>query len=261
MRILFLLLFLLLFLSSCDSNDEPEEQIIENILFVPGQQRTYEQTLITLDLDDEGNEVGRTVEIDTFIVEAQSESEPVPEVEGTIQVDMYNPENPDRVISFWYIQSDSQLVEVAHRNTGSYVMLKNGRIHMGNPLLPVIHFQEETGSPDEIRVRDFPRVVMEFPLIEGRNWISFVDPGISIVITGEVLEPQEIEVPAGKFLSQVFKTTHTFRGASIEILHYITADGLVKRIESNQFENRDAQNNPIGIIAYERTVVLVDVQN
>ncbi|MBX2822993.1 MAG: hypothetical protein KTR29_25055 [Rhodothermaceae bacterium] len=261
MRIPVIVLFLLLFLSSCDSNDEPEEQVIENMVFVPGQQRMYEQTLITLDLDDEGNEVGRTVEVDTFIVEAQSESEPVPEFEETIQVSMHDTRDPDRVNSYWYTQNDSQLVEIAYRDVGFYVMLKNGWPQMGNPLLPTIEFQEEIGSPDEIRVRDIPRVVMEFPLVEGRNWISLVDPGLNLVITGEVLEPQEIEIPAGKFLSQVIKTTHAFRGTSIEIFHYVSAEGLVKRIESNEFENRDAQNNPSGIRAYERTLVLIDVQN
>ena len=261
MRIPFICLIILLSLAACDSNDNDEIQIIENITFKPGQKRTYEQNLILISRDTSGNEVSRTEENAVYVVEARAESESVPEIEGTIQVDMYDPEEPEMVTSNWYTQSDSQLVEVAYRGVGPYIMLKNQSALLRDSFSLFGEIYDEALSGNEITVRVDPRTVLEYPLMEGLNWVSLTSSQFDLVITGEVLEPESIEVPGGTFGCQVVKTTHAFRGISVEMTHYLTAEGLVKRIEKWEGAGRDGQNNPTVTMGIERTVLLVGVEN
>ena len=260
MRTSFLFLCILLFLAACDSNSEPEALIIESITFKPGQERTYEQDLILVTFDGEGNEVDRTEEQAVYIVEHKSDSEPVPEIEATIQVDQYSPEEPEFVASYWYTLNDSQLVEVAYRNVLDYVMFKEGRSQFLAPFLPYALVSHNVLSANEITVRDIPRIVFDFPLVQGKSWEALRDNRFNLVVTGEVLDSEDVDVPAGTFHCQVVKTTHAFRDSSVEILHYFTSEGLVKRVEKNIDPSRNSENAPGIPRLLERTVVLVNVE-
>ena len=261
MRIPFVLFLALLFFTACDSNSEPEELTIESITFKPGQVRTYEQDLITTTFDDDGNVLDRTEERLVYVVENKGESESVPEIEGTIQVDVQVEGDPDGLVaSDWYTKSDSQLVHVAYRGGLGNVTLKDGRSRFVERFQPFSAFYPERLTANEITVREFPRVVFEFPLEEGRRWESLRDPRFNLLITGEVLPSERVETPAGTFFCQVVKTTHTFSGGTVEMFHYFTEEGLVQRIDNSG----DATfGGPVGQgqRMYERTVVLVDVSD
>ena len=126
--------------------------------------------------DDDGEELQRTEKQAVFIVEAKSESESVPEIDGTIQVDANYPDQPDLTTSYWYTQSDSQLIEIAYRNPGPLVMLKNRRSgFMMNPFMIFGELEKKDAPSNEITVRLFPRTVLEFPLMAGKSWVSLVD--------------------------------------------------------------------------------------
>ena len=257
MRIPFIFLIVSLFLVACDSNSEPEDLVIKSIVFEPGQQRLYEQDIVLIGRDFDGNELERIEEHDIFVVEARAESEQVPEIDNTIQIDTRYPEHPESVTSHWYIQSDSQLVEVAYRNAGSYVTLKKGTKGFIGPILPFGEIRNEV--PDIITVRRVPRIVLKLPLETEKSWVSLMEG--DLLITGEILEPEKIEVPSGEYLCQVIKTIHTLQGSSTEMVHYITSEGLIKRTERSEFPYRDSQNNPAGTATLEKTLILVEVNN
>ena len=259
MRIPLLVLAITLLFSACDSNENTGPVEIDQVLFKPDQVRIYASESILIGFDEEGNEVERREDRDTFIVEIVRQPEPVPGFENVIQMDTRFPGFPDDVASRWYIQNDSQLVDVAFRNGGGlFASLKTGSRDLMHPFLPGAELL--VAGPDMITVNDPPRVVLEFPMELGKSWVSLVTD--NFLITAEVLEPEDVSVPAGTYSCQVIRTFNGYiNGNPEELTHYFADDGLVKRTRRQDIpEYRDSQNNPTGPGLFESTLELIEIR-
>jgi hypothetical protein len=230
------------FIAGCDTNETLDGPITA-IQFTPGATLTYEWIFETVASDFDGNVLETTTTTDTFAVHVQDRSEEIAGFRGAIQLDMYDTDLPDSRDAVWYMQSDSQLVEVAYR--------------VGVAGTPVIHAKRDVlsffqahhwmegrvaSTPGEIRLREDPRIVVPFPLEVGAGWTSFTNPFVQVREAGGV---EEVEVPAGSFASVVIDT-RIAEEEGFQMVDHIAREGLIQREIIFEGEYHDRLNNITG---------------
>ena len=193
-------IILLAFAIACDSPTENagQENFIESIKFEPGTVFTYSYSFE--ETDSTFTEVVEIIEQGTIEISIH-EADRVPDgPEATFKTEMKFTHS-DEFSETWFHVTDDRLLEVAHRNADlAPLVLPKASTLSTDPAAGFLSFhskilqlaagntnfyeRKKTGSKadeeNEIRnqvvIREDPRVVYQFPLEEGSEWISFETP-------------------------------------------------------------------------------------
>ncbi|MEZ4701005.1 MAG: hypothetical protein R2834_11785 [Rhodothermales bacterium] len=246
-----------LFSTGCDAED-PDEGTLKAIAFAPGGTLRYQTTLTTTVTGFDGVVRSTSSDIDTFAVNVSPTSEDIPGIPNTLQLDLFDPAEPALRDAVWYIQNDSQLVEVAYRNG------ETGAPALGIKRSPAFERfvtawrtveGRVAGTPGDIQIRADPRVVVTFPLEIGSRWTSFTDPWLQV---REALREEPLDVPAGTFDCVVVETiTMEDNPENGHFTDHVTSAGLVQRVYQYDSDARDAENQLIGTLFFETRFVLI----
>lgn len=143
--------------------------------------------------------------------------------------------------SAWYKSFPESLIEIAYMNPGvtGHVKPKIVEGALSGDQLPVFiqldmpfslslqlgekGYAELFYDDTSIRVREEPRLVYQYPLVEGQKWVNFNDPFFSQT---QVKGYREIVVEAGHFKAAALKTTIAH---GLEWKDYVDEQGLIMR--------------------------------
>jgi len=236
------LVSLVLLVAACDSTDDGPPRVD----LQTGTELRYTTLFVTdgrLFGDAPVDETGRIVQRVVSTGQALGSLRGLTVVESE-QVEDSRPETTYRTRT-WYRPSDDRLEEVAYEFYGDGAGGTTGLRAAGgvDPTLPrlVRRALERAGrslaggdsSWTGVRVRETPRVVLEYPAETGRRWTHFVldgDPPASGV-SREVVGVETITTAAGTFRCVVVRSEGLFvtPGGRFEWLDWIADIGLVRR--------------------------------
>jgi len=235
---------------ACDSSTENTvpEDVIESITFETGTVFTYFYSFE--ETDSTFSEVVEIIEQGTIEMTVL-EADRVPGgPEATFKTET-NFTNSDEFSETWYYATDNHLLEMAYRNAGLTPIVQpkasepviepqSGFLTSHSRLLQLaggnkISFDrkksgntadKENEISDEVIIRDEPRVVYQFPLEEGSEWISFETPFLQTRFVAQVISGSESE--SGKKTAVIHVE---FPRLDLERwIEIVNTDGLQERI-------------------------------
>lgn len=253
------LFFLVLFagsllISGCDLLGEEDTR--SDLEFRPGLRLTYSWSFTS------ESPVGAQPSVsDTFHVFVHAEDRRIGGYDDLLRLDATSATRSSVKTSTWYHLSDSALIAVAYRNSGSTPIIypkqesEHSSIQSHSWLLPGLPLHASTAS-DSIIVRRPPRLVFQLPLQVGDTWTSFETPFRS---TRRVTEQTDIRTPAGTFMTYRIQTSLSIN-PSYYISDYVRNNVPVFHQDVNIYEVRDSLNNPAGTATDTSRSVLIAVE-
>jgi len=263
---------------ACDSSTENAvpEDVIESITFEPGAVFTYSYSF--KETDSTFSEVVEIIEQGTIEMTVL-EADRVPGgSEATFKTET-NFTNSDEFSETWYYASDNHLLEIAHRNAGLTPIVQpkasepviepqSGFLTSHSRILQLagdnkISFDrkksgntadEENEISDEVIIRDEPRVVYQFPLEEGSEWISFETPFLQTRFVEQVISGSESD--SGKKTAVIHVE---FPRLDLERwIEIVNTDGLQERILEYTLIATDETGAPRSDVHLRETFLIVD---
>lgn len=230
-------LALALLLAACDGGDG---DVIRSVDLRPGARLTYASTFF------ESDSLGhlRPVLLDTLTVRVLGEGRAVLGETGLTEVAVTSRRQGSG--RSWYREDDDALRAVAYATTGVAELPLAEAPRAGPPDLPHLvrlrlgalgEAAGRTHAPADTLLRDTPRTVVVYPLVEGQTWEHYDLFGDgSFRSTREVLGYEEVATPAGRFRCAVVRTRIFMGGQEITDLDWrdwVAEAGVVRRrIES-----------------------------
>lgn len=180
-------LFLAILMGGCDLFNQSEKGHgeIERVNFEPGTVYTYSRMFMMT--DSTFTDTLEIVASDTVQVSVHREYE----IEGLINtlrfetIDIHT----GSLSETWYLHSEDKFIELAHRNAGlnppvqpKIAGYEGVNIESIGPVPSLISqltaAKQAVGNEltDKLIFREDPRIVYQYPMHEGKSWISFIDP-------------------------------------------------------------------------------------
>jgi hypothetical protein len=245
------LLSLSIMVLACDKGDlavSPDP--VGSISLLPGTEATYAWT--SAEVDSTGSET--IVASDSLLTRVVATGEVLVPDSDLIQLQAYSLTHHTGEADVWYRQTSQQLVEVAYSGVGAIpvIILKAGHSKayaapqqspMGTIFgLPVIVrrlLAARTPAADSIVKREEPRIIIEYPLVVGENWVSFSSPFLE---TREVVGIESIQVAGGSFSCVKIRTRLPDTAPDLEWYDYISHEGLILRTLSLRLARATGQD-------------------
>ena len=246
---IFLAIVVLGFLAGCDSTEPQAEVVLE-----PGATRLY---AFRSTLTDPTGAVS-TLLIDTIRAHVVATGRSVEGMDGLTELE-YQSLVTGGSARTWYRQEIGQLVEVAYDENFLAVtaQLRVDPAVVSRPLRLLAGAVMGGGDGDGVRVREEPRIVLNYPLEPGRAWVSFSHPFLS---ERRVERIESIDVPAGAFETVVVSTTIDVAPDGHEWLDWLDDGGLVQRRISFEFEFTDSNGSILGTGTQLDEAILIAVE-
>lgn len=224
---------------SCNNEDTiNKEQPLQSIPYVVGSSNSYRWS----STQDSSGKIIATFS-DSFKVTIKSNSE---SIKGFTNLSLLEatPLNSSTVIQkVWYRSNADSLTEMAYQFSSSAFIpgisvfpKQQSTLPLGSILSLPLSLQillSQKHLLDSVTMRDDPRVVYKFPLIQAKKWTSFSSPFLQ---TREVVGNEMVTVRAGTFYCAKIQSRFWFDSTEpLEYYDYVCSEGLILRTLSGRF--------------------------